>query len=1770
MTEIPTAPSRTSRKNEGGLTVQRIFTREGVHPYDEIDWERRDIIQTNWKTGEVIFNQKGVEFPANWSLNACTVVATKYFRGAHGTPEREWSLKQLVDRVVDKYVETGIEFGYFATDKDAEIFGHELKWMLVNQYFSFNSPVWFNVGTNAPQYVSACFILSVDDTMDSILNWYREEGLIFKGGSGAGVNLSRIRSSKELLRSSGGSASGPVSFMRGADASAGTIKSGGATRRAAKMIVLDVDHPDIEEFIETKVREEDKIRVLRDAGFDMDLGGKDISSVQYQNANNSVRVTDEFMHAVENGDEFALRGRVHGEVVETVDARSLFTKIAEAAWACADPGVQYDDTINDWHTNPETGRITASNPCFTGDTRVHTDKGLIRFRELFERANAGEQFQVYTHDATNPDAPSHELQLTTPKAFLITGHNDIVRLRFSGGQEIRCTPGHRFWTTNRGYVEAENLTADDRLLPLDLAAPAVNADWSIADAVHAAGVRKPYESTDGMSFPGEWSFELAHYLGWLIGDGSTSSTISTIYGSAEDRTEILPLHQELLEGINGGRPIKVSEQANGTAQLRLARASFRRFLEALGVTSATSTEKSVPDRIFEAPEPIVAAFLRGLFDADGTAVLNQEKGSYIGLGSSSPRLLREVQMLLGSLGIVSSIYHTRAATENGYKHKNADGSVTEYAQSAAYQLRITRKYLDRFMSSVGFELSRKSELGQSIVASRTPYNTDFTVSLVERSEEGIELTYNLSEPRNHSYVANGIVVRNCSEYLSLDNSSCNLASLNLLRYMRDDNTFDVEAFTKSVELIITAMDISICFADFPTDPIGDTTRDYRQLGIGYANLGALLMTLGLPYDSDKGRALAAAITALMTGTGYRRSAELAGIVGPYNGFARNARAHERVMKMHAAAVEGIDPATEMTAELSAAAQREWDACLEIGARNGWRNAQCSVLAPTGCLTGSTLVTSDFGLLRMSEIGDVWGDRWQDINMSVSTDEGPRSATKFFVNGEEPTRIITTANGYRIQGTLAHRVKIVNSTTGEWEWKRFSDIGEGDLLPIQIGGMVGDAREIALPVLGENGHPRPTSVQVPSAMTEDLAEFVGYFMGGGSLHSKGLRLCVANTDLDVVSRLGVLVKELFNVETVTTEESGFVAVYVNSTQLARWWDAAGFAKKRPSDSHSGKGWVPHVPYLIRATNDPLIYGAFIRGLFEADGTVSGSVPSFSTASPSFAEDVRSVLLALGIVTTSRITPSGFGGDIVNLRLRNISYAKKFMSVAGFISGRKAAAVSANPKESGNRDLVHLPRHVWESLCPVGHPLRSSIISALSKSDGGVSRDLATRLADENPDPALVHALDYTFETVRSNVDGGVQPTYDLSVPENVTYVANGFVSHNTIGLAMDCDTTGVEPDFSLLKFKKLVGGGSMQIVNAQVARALETLGYQQESIEAIEAYIAEHGHVVDAPGLAAEHYGVFDCAVGERAISPMGHIKMMAAVQPFISGAISKTVNMPESATVQDIADIYTEGWRLGLKALAIYRDGSKVGQPLSAAKSSEADEDAEVDSATESAVVVPKRTRLPRKRRGSTISFEVQGNEGYLSTGEYEDGHLGEVFVKMSKQGSTLAGLIDAFSIAVSIGLQYGVPLETYVEKFIGTRFEPAGITDDPDVRMAQSVVDYIFRRLALDYLDPESRSAFGIMTAAERIAALDATYGAPEVASHAGSAPAADVAEVATDAAPPAPVPVPPAPVSEAPSSRTPKVDAPMCSSCGTSAAMRRSGACWVCGECGTTTGCS
>jgi ribonucleoside-diphosphate reductase alpha chain len=893
------------------VTPQRYFTIPGRDPFDEIEWELRDALIPG-KDGPA-FEQRNVEFPRFWSQTATNIVAQKYFRGRLSSPERERSVKQMIGRVVETIGGWGRAGGYFGGDEEADTFEAELKAILVNQYASFNSPVWFNVGFEEKPQCSACFILSIDDSMESILDWIRREGVIFRGGSGSGLNLSKLRSSKEQL-SKGGYASGPVSFMRGADASAGTIKSGGKTRRAAKMVVLDVDHPDVEEFIWCKANEERKARVLEQAGYDMSLDSPDWASIQYQNANNSVRVTDAFMEATVEGKEWNLTARTDGSVVETSDARDLLRQIAEAAWQCADPGVQYDTTINAWHTCPNTGRINASNPC--------------------------------------------------------------------------------------------------------------------------------------------------------------------------------------------------------------------------------------------------------------------------------------------------------------------------------------------------------------------------------------------------------------SEYMHIDDSACNLASLNLLKFRREDGEFDVSAFEHSVDVMFLAQEICVGYSSYPTPEIDRNAKAYRQLGLGYANLGALLMARGLPYDSDDGRAYAAAITALMTGRAYRKSAEVAHRMGSFAGYQPNAAAMIGVIAKHRAAVGNIDHAHSVPDDLLTAARQAWDEALDLGEVHGYRNAQATVLAPTG----------------------------------------------------------------------------------------------------------------------------------------------------------------------------------------------------------------------------------------------------------------------------------------------------------------------------------------------------------------------------------------------------------------------------------------------TISFMMDCDTTGVEPDFSLVKSKKLVGGGEITIVNKTVPMALDKLGYAPGEIDEAVAFVDERNTVVGAPYVKAEHYPVFDCAIGERAIHYMGHVKMMGAVQPFISGAISKTVNLPEEASVEDVSQLLVESWQLGVKAIAIYRDNCKVAQPLSGSSTKEG----AVTLAPLAPVAQPKRRRLPDDRVEVGRKFKVGEYEGYIHVGLFEDGTPGDIFVDIAKEGTTLAGLMNSFMISVSLGLQYGVPLEVYVSKFSHMRFEPSGLTNDADIRVAKSIVDYIFRWMGKKFLTADQQEEAGILTP-EVKARLAQAYAAQEGESQAAT----------HDAPPPGQTAL-----------FNSWEDAVECARCG--GRMVRTGSCYTCRDCGTNTGCS
>ncbi len=1327
--ELPrqSVPSEGPRR---GMRVERFFTHEGVHPYDEIEWERRDAQIGG--DGGTVFEQKGVEVPKFWSMTATNVVASKYFRGKLTSPDREWSVKQMVDRVVDRITRWGVEGGYFATERDAEIFNHELKYLMVHQLASFNSPVWFNIGVEGvPQQASACFILSVDDDMRSILDWFTNEGMIFKGGSGSGINVSKIRSSREQL-SGGGYASGPVSFMRGADSVAGSIKSGGTTRRAAKMVVLDADHPDVREFIWCKAKEEKKAWALGEMGYDMSLNGDAWQSIQFQNANNSVRVTDEFMRKAEAGEDWALTSRIDGVALETVGARDLLREIAQAAWECGDPGMQFDTTINDWHTSPVSGRINGSNPCFPGDARVHTAVGLLPIGELFERVKAGEDIRVYTHRAT-AEKPGDGVVASLPIAVMKSGVSPIVRLRFANGAELRCTPNHRIWTLNRGYVPAEELSADDLVMLNDSATPAADAAWHLPAAVTAkvkAGTRGGSVITRDL--PERWSDPLAELMGHLTGDGCmTEDSTVWVYGGDDIADGLIDYHDVLLGEVFAGASRSV--QANGTQQLRVGSSAVRDFFTMLGVTTERAPSKRMPRAILTAPTEIQAAYLRGLFGADGcVSRVEDGKGSrYVGLGSHSEALLRDVQRLLAAFGIRGRIYRTSDGGKTAFTYVRQDGSPVTYESGAVYDLRLTGSDLQRFAESIGFTSTRKQAELSRLLAETSRYRTKPGTRLVSREADGQSVVYNLNEPLHHSYIVDGFVVANCSEYMHIDDSACNLASLNLMRFVHADGEFDAQRFARAVDVVFTAQEILVGFSDYPTPAITRNAKSHRQLGLGYCNLGALLMHRGLPYDSNEGRAYAAAITALMTGEAYAQSARMAAVVGPYEAYAKNKSGHDRVMEMHrAAAYRIVDDLVPPS--LVSAARQAWDDAVSVGREFGYRNAQASVLAPTG----------------------------------------------------------------------------------------------------------------------------------------------------------------------------------------------------------------------------------------------------------------------------------------------------------------------------------------------------------------------------------------------------------------------------------------------TISFMMDADTTGVEPDIALVKYKRLVGGGMLKLVNGTVPAALRRLGYTETQAAAITTYIEEQGTIEGAPELRDEHLAVFDCAFkpqnGTRTIGHLGHIKMMGAVQPFISGAISKTVNLPEAATVEDVMDAYLESWKHGVKAIAVYRDGSKKVQPLST--NADASNSKKKTEIVEKIVEVhrPQRRRLPDTRASLTHKFSIEGHEGYITVGLFEDGTPGELFVTMAKEGSTLSGMMDAFATSVSLLFQYGVPLAHMVDKFGHMRFEPSGWTGNPEIGMAKSIVDYVFRWLGYRFLSASDREMLGLVRHTE---IADAT---PQLEL---------IKPYITQSVEPAPAMVATA---QPASSTLPRgamrlnstPDAPPCPRCGWLTV--RNGTCHKCENCGETTGCS
>jgi ribonucleoside-diphosphate reductase alpha chain len=1266
-----------------GLSWDRRFTTPGVHPYDEIEWEYRTAAIAS-ETGKTVFEQKDVEVPKRWSQLATNVVVSKYFRGHVGTPERESSVRQLIDRVVNTIAAWADTQHYFATDGDLTAFQAELTHLLVHQKMAFNSPVWFNVGIEPKPQCSACFINSVQDNMGSIMDLAKTEAMLFKFGSGAGSNLSPIRSSKERM-SGGGVASGPVSFMKGYDAFAGVIKSGGKTRRAAKMVILDADHPDVMDFIDSKMLEEKKAWALIEQGYDPSFTGEAYGSVFFQNANHSVRVTDEFMHAIEEDGTWTTHSVVDNEPVETLNARDIFRRMADAAWICGDPGIQYDTTINEWHTSANTDRIYASNPCVTGDTLVATDEGWRSIESM-----VGE-----TANVIGSDGLPHTVTDIFP-----TGEKEVFELKTKAGYRVRITADHKVATT-RGDVPVRDL--------------------KVGDDVYLGSPEFGSTSIDD---------DLAQTIGLAVGDGNLAW--STIRGNEQPIVQITMHHDEaavlqvaaaavnaqkqLLKAVGSvGRNdgVHVSSTSTGSRLAFASRPVVELFMQYAVLDEGADLKRFKP-AAYSLDRTSMAGILRGLFTADGTVANYAGTKAYVGLDSTSHDLLLQVQRMLLGFGIKSKLYENRRGGRFEALLSDGKGGLKAYPVREMHSLRISRSSRVLFEREIGFApASPKAEALRTLNADISPYADAMVDPVVSVTSLGVEPVFDLTESATSHFVANGLVVHNCSEYMFLNDTACNLASLNLLKFVDESGEFNVEEYRYAARVTLTAQEILVDNASYPTPRIEENSHKFRPLGLGYANLGALLMSRGLAYDSQDGRAFAAALTAIMHGEAYRQSSVIArDHGGPFLEYDVNRQPFLRVIGKHRDAAYQLDESA-VPQDVLAAARLVFDEALELGNEYGYRNAQVTVLAPTG----------------------------------------------------------------------------------------------------------------------------------------------------------------------------------------------------------------------------------------------------------------------------------------------------------------------------------------------------------------------------------------------------------------------------------------------TIAFMMDCDTTGIEPDIALIKYKKLVGEGFLKIVNQTVPQALRKLGYGPDQVEAILAYVNKQETIEGAPGLKPEHLSVFDCAFkpvnGERSIHYMGHIRMMGAVQPFISGAISKTVNMPEAATAEEIESVYLEGWKQGLKAIAIYRDGSKRSQPLSTGKKKDEGSVAEhlaliaqLEQQLASATVEagkPHRRRLPAERTAITHRFDIAGHEGYITVGMYADGQPGEIFLKMAKEGSTVSGLMDTFATTVSVALQYGVPLRDMVNKFAHVRFEPSGFTGNSEIPIAKSIVDYIFRWLGSRFLSDDDKASLGLI---DRTSYGDATGSAPSgSAPFATASPASFAAETLRDRTPAAADPVaPPASTTDEP----------------------------------------
>jgi len=1852
-------PNRTNLI--GGLKITHKFSDPDTHPYDQHEWERRNIAIYDFKKKRNAYERDNVEVPKHWAENASQTTVSKYlFGNQEGTPEYEDSLKHVFDRIANAYTVYGWKNGYFLDSDSAKAFNWEIKAMLVKQIWAPNSPVWFNMGhweqwrwgrpdlrqklsnngnkafkaTNEdgtlkvldlnntfefPQ-ASACFLTGVDDSMEAILQHQIAEGRIFASGSGVGINLSSLRSSFEPI-SGKGQSSGGISFDRGWDKTAGAIKSGGKTRRAARMVLMDSDHPDVFEFIKLK-NEQEKIAkvILREHNTHVELlrlskdrevngtpaekvAAKFILSlplvteeeypgnmdgliygetVSNQNANHSVSLKGDFWDAIYSGGNYSTRWVTKRDnIVSTFRAAELLDLMAQAVYENAEPGCHNNDWINLWSPYKAIERLTTSNPCITGDSLIST-KGLSSIQTLVGQ---------------KPIVRGTDNKLSRSTAVFETGTKPVYRLETASGYHLDITKDHLVSTTE-GDIAVQDLTPQHKLI------------------IQGAEF--------GTTTVGK---EIAYLAGYAVGDGCTTVTptqrmLVWTFGNDEKAHA-----NKLLKSVNTLKSASRTHDGRVDTDNKLVptetgwRVNTSRFsivkpIEKLAVLDQGSGGKELTGAL-SLNKADTAALLSGLFDADGTVGDYSDKSQYISLDSISAKLLEQVQILLLSFGIKSKLYRNRKKDKTALL-PDGKGGLKEYIIQEIHSLRISRSSRVIFEKEINFRNPQKRIKLKKMNARVTTYKDHMVDAVKTVKYIGISKVYDLTEPATNHFTANGLLIHNCSEYIAPVNTSCNLSSFNVYRFLdKATGTIKADLLEHGALLAMIVADLNIEEGGFPIPEIAKGTYEYRTTGIGFGNIGGLLMALGIPYDSDEGRWLAGTLTSFLTAACWKASYSMGREFGTYLRYEDTKDDLKKVINLHQAAttllaqipeikLEDVEKAISDTTHpnlptwgtlngkqaLRALAKSfelntKWDKNM-MKATNGlisqttklWeeviaesnsaapRNSFVSLYAPGGCLVENSMVLTEKGLKRIRRMGNPEGAQWQPIRTMVQTDEGPKLANQYFLNGKAQTRIIRTDRMHEIQGTEKHQIKKLNPATLELEWVKMGEAQTNEILAIRLGGMFGLPQTVWLPKLPCLHGNNKVGVRIPEVMSKDLAEFLGLFCGDGSLHSKSVRIACTLQDPDLIDYVCQLGKKLFGITgIVQPKEEGHLSVSVDfiSTPLANWMAACGFQKHPNREGRISK--KPFIPDAVLDTNDPYVYGAFLRGLAEADGTLKyNNLPSITSHHRQFAQEVMTLMSTLGIAASMDDTStSGLSGQPqYRVRIRNHDYLPTWVKYCGFLSDRKKAREANQKARSYSRnDLIYIAP-LWLKKAKQETRNKSRLACGIRK--GQITKNTAREIIkiEKNSQlgKKLTALLDYVFDPIMENIEGGIVSTYDLSVPENVTYLANGFVSHNTISAPLgiyDEGTTSAEPDYTLVKYKSLSGGGMLRMFNRLALEGLKSQGYSEWHIREAALEVAGlnglfvacggnaqtaayhlnksfqqkdagpvrieltglliedthklminvssnkaeevpidilngSGHVEKIPWLHEKHKSIFDCAAtakgGVRAIRPSGHIRMLGALQPFISGATSKTVNLPHYATVEEIKECFLEAHAMGVKCIALYRDGSK-GVSVYQSDTPEGQKWAvqniwkelvqSVEGTTAALIAeasIPKRRKLEGRRWSQVVKFQISGStqmEGFLIVGIYQDGTCGEVFGKLGQGGSFGHGMFESFCKAFSVMLQWGVPFNQATATFKHTAFDPSGWAQvyDPDsedgktdIRSCKSVVDLMMK--ILEWLFPK------------------------------------------------------------------------------------------------------